>query len=155
MLLLALGAFCCGISGCTDGKAGSDVEVTKPSSGDSLAPSGEALRKALLGRVFVLQSVDGGAVPAGPRQPELGFDDAFRVAGRMCNQFTGPGSLEGGKLTVNHMASTKMLCIDKHLGQLEKDFGEAMSGGGMSLSLQGSTLVLEGGGHKLVYEEKK
>lgn len=100
-------------------------------------------------RRFVLADVDGVPFAAGQR-PDISFSEDFRVSGRMCNRYTGQGTLQNGVLTVKQMASTKMLCIDAALNRLEGQFG-AMLAAGAHTELTGDTLTLRQGGHVLVF----
>ncbi|MDL2267305.1 META domain-containing protein [Desulfovibrio sp. OttesenSCG-928-G15] len=170
-MLLVLGFFCFGIAGCGNaGQESAPAAVTKTESAAQQSPSADKaegnnqspqrgtgttdLRSALLGGHFVLQSVDGDAFPGGPRQPEIRFDENLRVSGRVCNQFTGAGELEGDTLFVKQMASTKMLCIEPHLNKLEHAFSTTLSGKGMKVALDGPTLTLQGEGLTVVYTKQ-
>ena len=101
-------------------------------------------------RRFVLASVDGVAFAPAPGAPDIEFGEGFRVYGRICNRYSGPGTLENGVLTVERMISTKMLCPDAALNEFESLFARMLRDG-VQVELSGKTLTLRGGGHVLVY----
>ena len=112
------------------------------------------VRADLLHRSFELVSADGKAVTGTPRKPDLAFDEEFRIAGGICNRFVGQAELNGTILTVRQMASTRMLCPDETLNQLEHTFASMLTQGA-TLNLTGETLTLRQGGHTLVYTVQK
>lgn len=93
---------------------------------------------------YVLQSVDGVRFGSLERTPEISFDDTMRVAGQVCNRFMGQGTLKDSVLTVPAMASTKMLCPDPQLNEMERDFSEMLRQGAR-MQLDGDTLSLSNG----------
>lgn len=107
-------------------------------------------RKDLVHRRFVLAGVDGQTYAKTSRLPDLEFLEDFRVSGSVCNRFAGQGELSGATLTVRRMASTRMLCPDDALNELETRLA-GMLQAGAEISLDGNTLTLKQGGHVLVY----
>lgn len=112
--------------------------------------SGEVSATDLLNRHFVLQTVNGKSAPGGERIPRLAFGEDFRITGFVCNRFTGQATLENDVLRVENMASTKMLCGDDALNQLETEFGKMMTKGARA-GFDGKTLTLRGDGNVLTY----
>lgn len=111
----------------------------------------KAAHPLLTDRNFVLKTVDGQAVtpPAGMK-PGINFARDMRVSGVMCNRFFGQGKLEHGVLSVPHLASTRMLCIDPKLNEWETTIAKMLTTGA-GLKLDQQTLTLSGSGHILVY----
>lgn len=131
MLLVVFSAFA--LTACAGGKAPTQKDLTH--------------------HRFVLTSVDGQAYAKTEQLPEIEFLEGFRVAGSMCNRFTGKGELSGNTLTVKQMASTKKLCIDGNLNKLEVQLARMLQAGA-EISLDNGTLTLKQGGHVLVYTAK-
>ncbi len=108
------------------------------------APAGTGIVSAndLMGRTFILVRVDGQPFRSEMgRQPSIQFASDMRVSGSACNQFSGPGELEDGVLTVTNAASTMMLCVDQALSAFERDFHQMLRDGA-TVSLDGDTLTL-------------
>ena len=105
----------------------------------------------LLHHRFLLVSSDGKDFNAKERVPSIEFNEGLRVSGAVCNRFTGQGRLTGNILTVEQVASTKMLCIDHDLSELENLLLRMLSEG-VELRLDGQNLVVYQGGHVLVYK---
>ncbi|MBJ3816532.1 heat shock protein HslJ [Shimwellia pseudoproteus] len=100
---------------------------------------------------YVLQTLDGRAVNSkAPHQPEISFGENMHVSGQMCNRFMGQGKLNGNTLTVDGMASTRMMCIDPQLNQLDGIIGEMLNHGAQ-LSLTGKQLTLTSPQHTLTW----
>jgi heat shock protein HslJ len=78
---------------------------------------------------FVLDTVNGQAVAPGEHPAELSFDKDLKVSGNMCNRFTGQGKLSEGKLTVNNMAMTRMMCVDAQRNELDNVINDVLSKG--------------------------
>ena len=115
-------------------------------SAGSLAPG------ALQQQRFVLHSFDGQLQPAGqPHQPEIRFDEKMNVSGVMCNRFMGEGKLTGNTLTVPGMASTRMMCADPRLNQLDQVIGQMLTQG-VNVALAHHTLTLQNSQHVLVWQ---
>lgn len=139
------------------GEAGKDAPARSepaPEQPEGAAAPGVA-EKDLAGRKFVLATADGEpfSVTMG-KQPFIEFGEGFRVSGSACNGFTGPGSLEGGKLFLRNAASTMMMCVDEKLSGYERDF-HAMLREGADISLEGGELTLSGNGKTYIYAEEK
>ncbi|NDJ57793.1 heat shock protein HslJ [Enterobacteriaceae bacterium 4M9] len=101
---------------------------------------------------YVLQSVDGKPLSGldAARQPEISFGENMHVAGAMCNRFMGQGKLTGDTLKVEGMASTRMMCIEPQLSELDNVIG-AMLNDGAQINLAGQELTLKNAQHTLVY----
>lgn len=101
---------------------------------------------------YVLQSVNGSPLTGldAARQPEISFGENLHVAGAMCNRFMGQGKLSGNTLKVDGMASTRMMCIEPQLSELDNVIGGMLSEGAQ-VNLAGNTLTLKNGQHTLVY----
>lgn len=61
--------------------------------------------------------------------PTLEFGDDLQVSGRICNNYHGPGELRNDVLSIRAVASTRMLCPDSNLGQLETKFFQMLESG--------------------------
>lgn len=106
----------------------------------------------LLHHHFVLQSVDGIAVtPGHGNGPNIEFGETMHVSGAMCNRFFGNGQLQDGVLTVQGLASTRMLCTDPQLNQWDAMIGNVLSNGA-KVTLSAQQLTLSGGDHTLIYK---
>jgi Heat shock protein len=107
-------------------------------------------QKDLMHRRFVLVSVDGKPFTTPMRQPDIEFGENFLVYGGMCNHYRGHGKLAGNVLTVDRLASTRMLCPDDELNKLEMLFGQMLAAGA-DISFDGKTLTLKQGGRTLLF----
>ena len=87
----------------------------------------------------------------GERVPSIEFNEGFRASGSMCNGYTGKAELTDNVLTIKQMASTKMLCVDPVLNQLEADFSTMMMEGA-NISLQNNMLTLSRDDLSLVFK---
>lgn len=112
-------------------------------------------QNALLHRNFLLLTANGKSFEDKEKRPNLEFNEGFRIAGGICNRFTGMAELKDGVLTAKQLASTKMFCTDQDLNELEADFGRLLEGGA-KLEFSGNRLTLDGKAGdkdlKLVYE---
>jgi len=100
-------------------------------------------------RRFVLVSVDGAPFSAS-KKPDITFAEELRISGQMCNRYMGQGVLDKGVLKVSQMASTKMFCMDAALNKVE-DLFFSMLMAGAEIELAGESLILQQGGHVLVF----
>ncbi|KMV35695.1 heat shock protein HslJ [Franconibacter pulveris] len=100
---------------------------------------------------YVLSTVDGAPLDASTRMPEISFGENLHVAGSMCNRFMGQGELHGDVLKVKGMASTRMLCAEPRLNELDTLIGEMLTQGA-KVSQSQKTLVLETSQHTLTYK---
>ncbi|EGT5660630.1 heat shock protein HslJ [Cronobacter dublinensis subsp. dublinensis] len=100
---------------------------------------------------YVLQTVNGAPLDATRRVPELSFGEKMHVSGSMCNRFMGQGELHGDTLKVNGLASTRMLCAEPQLNELDKLIGEMLSQGAM-VSVEKQQLTLHYRQYTLVYK---
>ncbi|EKK7714069.1 heat shock protein HslJ [Cronobacter dublinensis] len=100
---------------------------------------------------YVLQTVNGAPLDATRRVPELSFGEKMHVSGSMCNRFMGKGELHGDTLKVNGLASTRMLCAEPQLNELDKLIGEMLSQGAM-VSVEKQQLTLHYRQYTLVYK---
>lgn len=138
------------------GEAGkeSPARPAPAQSGDAAGSPGVA-EKDLAGRKFVLASVDGESFDVNMgKQPFIEFSEGMRVNGSACNSFSGPGSLEDGKLFLRNAAATMMMCVDEKLSGYERDF-HAMLRDGADISLKDGELTLIGNGKTYMYIEEK
>lgn len=121
------------------------------SSSDAAATSSAGLTMAFLAhQKFTLAKVNG-ADYKGEQTPFIMFDEDSIVSGRICNNFRGPGKLDGSVLTVEPIASTRMLCDFEGLSELENRFFDMLSQGA-EISMDGSRLIFKQGGSVLVFE---
>ncbi|MCD7897619.1 MAG: META domain-containing protein [Planctomycetaceae bacterium] len=139
------------------GEDSSDTASGRPGtaagSTGSTATSGTGTVNAadLVGRTFILARVDGKPFQSEMgRQPSISFASDMRVSGSACNQFSGPGELEDGVLTVANAASTMMLCVDQALSAFERDFHQMLRDGA-TVSLDGDTLTLSRDSRRFEY----
>lgn len=100
---------------------------------------------------YVLQTVNGAPLDATRRVPELSFGEKMHVSGSMCNRFMGQGELHGDTLKVNGLASTRMLCAEPQLNELDKLIGEMLSQGA-TVSVEKQQLTLHYRQYTLVYK---
>ncbi|MDI7383985.1 heat shock protein HslJ [Cronobacter dublinensis] len=100
---------------------------------------------------YVLQTVNGAPLDATRRVPELSFGEKMHVSGSMCNRFMGQGELHGDTLKVNGLASTRMLCAEPQLNELDKLIGEMLSQG-TTVSVEKQQLTLHYRQYTLVYK---
>lgn len=144
-LLLCLPLF--GLFGVLGGCAGSSGNAAEEMK--TQTPLSEA---DLIGHTFSLGSINGTEFRSELRTPELRFGEGMRVSGRVCNSFSGPGTLKDGMLTVPQAASTMMLCPDQALNQLENDLYEMFRlGAKLAYDAQSGKLTLSRGELSLEY----
>ena len=108
--------------------------------------------KDLEHRRYVLESVDGKPLTASQRQLDISFGENLHVAGSMCNRFMGQGKLDGNVLKVDGMASTRMLCAEPELNQLDNLIGELLTTGA-TVAVKPQSLTLKNQQHTLVYKQ--
>lgn len=85
---------------------------------------------------------------------EQGLEGNLKVHGVLCNTFMGQAQLANGKLTSEEgLTSTRMACFREKEAAMETALGE-MFRNGATVKLKGTTLTLEGTGHKFTYEKK-
>lgn len=125
---------------------------------DAAEPEAGAVEeRQLVGRKFILKEMDGEAFSVeAQRQPFVEFslpEEGLRINGSACNTFMGPATLSGGTLTVTRAAATMMMCVDPKLSTFERDF-HRMLRDGVTVELDGGTLVLRGDGKTLTYAEE-
>lgn len=114
-------------------------------------PGAEVSGASLAGLNFELRSVDGTPYSLKAKPPAIFFDASMRVSGFVCNQFFGQGRLEGGKLTVSNLASTRRLCFEQKLSEYEFLIS-AMLTAGVELEYADGLLTMRRGEHSLVYK---
>lgn len=120
-----------------------------PAAGESSGLTREFLmhQKFVLVQVNEADYVSPGELPT----PSLEFGDDFLVSGRICNNYRGPGELQGKVLSVRAVASTRMMCPDTGLDELERKFFQMLEGGA-ALSMDGDRLTLKQGDSSLVFK---
>lgn len=129
------------LAGCGHSDAGKDT--TPPT-----------LTDAVNNHVFELKEVDGKAIATREvSAPSLSFvrndDGTLRIAGQMCNNFSGSAKLDGQVLTAPMLAMTRRLCADDQLNALDHDIGTMLEKGAtadygrgkLTLSADSKTLV--------------
>ena len=98
--------------------------------------------------VYVLTEMNGTPFQAS-KIPYLQFHEGFMVSGAICNSFIGQGELVDGTLFVRDFATTRTLCPDPQLNELEFALGNMLMLGagfetsGNELTLTGPELVLK------------
>lgn len=120
-----------------------------PAAGESSGLTREFLSR----QKFVLVQINEAdySGPEGQPVPSLEFGEDFLVSGRICNNYRGPGELQDGVLSVRAMASTRMMCPDTNLNQLETRFFQMLENGA-ALSMNGDRLTLRQGDNSLVFK---
>ncbi len=103
----------------------------------------------LIGKKFVLISVDGADFPLEPR-PYVEFGAGMALSGRMCNQFRGPSSLEDGIVRADEIVSTRMMCSREELSKLESKFFDLLKTG-LVLRLEDHDLIMQDNGNEFVF----
>lgn len=128
-------------------------EASTPSTG---GPSG-LTKEFLMNQKFVLVQINETDYTSDVAQeipaPTLEFDADFLVSGRFCNTFRGGGKLDHDVLTVETLASTRMLCADQTLNQLETIFFQMLRNGA-ELSMSGDRLFLKQGDQIMVFRAR-
>ena len=104
----------------------------------------------LLYHNFTLAEVNGKPF-SGEKIPNIQFNEGFQISGAVCNAYTGQAEMTGGILSAPQLASTKMLCFDQELNELEFAFGNMMMAGAR-LKLENGLLTLEGEGVRLKFK---
>ena len=106
----------------------------------------------LLHRRFTLSRVDGKELTVEDRNlnPDIEFNEGFQITGHVCNRYSGPAELKDGRLYAGNLASTRMLCINPELNELEQLFF-AMLRAGADISLTDESMTLSQGGRVLSY----
>lgn len=136
--------FTIGISGCTDDtKSQSQAAVNEPA-------AAAVTQQDLLHRRFVLKSANGKDYSQKNRVPDLSFNEGMRISGGICNHFVGQAALDQNTLTAPNMASTKMLCADQELNELESAFAEMLRAGA-AVVLNDEGLILRGDKLEMVF----
>lgn len=129
------------------------AEAPAPSAG---GPSG-LTKEFLMNQKFVLVQVNEADYTRGVDEempaPTLEFDADFLVSGRFCNTFRGGGTLDHDLLTVETLASTRMLCADQNLNQLETIFFQMLRNGA-ALSMDGDRLFLKQGDYVMAFRAR-
>ncbi len=121
--------------------------------GFAAAQDTQVRKDDLIGRKFILIVANG--QPAHfDRQPEIEFggDRELEVFGQICNRYRGTGELNGNRLTVGQAISTRMMCLNQGLAQLESSF-LTMLGDGADITLSANVLTLSRDGVWLVFRE--
>jgi len=104
----------------------------------------------LIGRSWVLESVDGGSVADAKPRPDLAFAEELRISGVAgCNRFFGQATLEAGRLTTGPVGTTRMACPPPQ-EELERKVLAVLTES-CEIGLERETLTLRGGDHTLVY----
>ena len=104
----------------------------------------------LAGYRFVLVEANG-AQPVGEREIYFDVDDSMMLAGRICNNFRGQGELKGDILSMAQGISTRMMCMNNELSELESMMLGMLNKGALAV-LAGDRLTLRRDGATLVFE---
>ena len=116
---------------------------------ESVVEAGE-----LIGRSWVLESVDGGSVTGAKPRPDLAFADELKFSGLAgCNRFFGQGNLEESRFVTGAVGTTRMACPPPQ-EELERKVLAVLTNG-CEIELEGGGLTLRGGGHTLVYQPRE
>lgn len=110
----------------------------------------------LEGRVFLSQKVTEGGAPrplVEGTQLTLAFHEESRFsADAGCNSMSGRYSIDGGKLVIRDAMQTEMACP----GRLEQEgWYSKLLAASPSITVEADTLVLEGGGVRIEYLDRK
>ncbi|WP_414501011.1 MULTISPECIES: META domain-containing protein [unclassified Zymobacter] len=113
------------------------------------------LNDAVNNHVFELKEVDGKAIDSREvGAPSLSFvrndDGSLRIAGQMCNSFSGSAKLDGQVLTAPMLAMTRRLCADDQLNALDHDIGTMLEKGA-TVEYGRGKLTLKANAKTLVY----
>lgn len=131
-----------------------------PSTGGSQDQPGGGGKKSdapsLEGRFFLSQKVTEGGAPrplVAGTQLSVSFDEKSRVgANAGCNSLGGRYAIEGGKLVITDAMQTEMACP----GRLEQEaWYTKFLTASPSITVDGNNLVLEGGGVRIEYLDRK
>jgi len=106
----------------------------------------------LITQNFVLSKVNQAEFKSS-QAPTLKFGDNFVVSGQVCNSFRGPGDLKNDVLTVKPISSTRKLCPQSDLNELEATLFKLLEEGA-EISMDGTTLILRQGGTTLFFERQ-
>ncbi|MCD8350340.1 MAG: META domain-containing protein [Planctomycetaceae bacterium] len=82
----------------------------------------------VIGHRYALTRVDGEAF-ASEREVFIEFGENYFITGRICNVFRAPAAYRNGILKSEAIASTRMLCPDQGLSQIETGFLQALQDG--------------------------
>lgn len=99
--------------------------------------------EGIAGHRFVLSAVNGEPL-ATEREIAVDIDADFRLTGQICNAFNGQAEFRDGILRAEHIASTRMLCPDRELSELEAVLLGALRDGVAAMRI-GETLELRRG----------
>ncbi|WP_238084825.1 MULTISPECIES: heat shock protein HslJ [Pseudescherichia] len=105
----------------------------------------------LIGHRFVLENVNGKAIPPGENPPELRFGEKMAISGSMCNRFSGQGKLSSGELTAKELVMTRMACADPQRNELDSVIGTVLKDGAQ-VDLTDSQLTLTTADKTLIYK---
>ncbi|AOM39914.1 META domain-containing protein [Xenorhabdus hominickii] len=78
------------------------------------------------------------------------FNEKMLISGAMCNNFMGESKLKHNILTVKHLASTQMYCVNEKLNQWDQVINDVLTKGA-KVSLKGEQLTLINGKNTLIY----
>lgn len=106
----------------------------------------------LAGQRFVLIDANG-KKPVGEREIFFQVDGDMMLSGRVCNNIRGKAALTGEILRMEQAVSTRMMCMDGGLSELENLFLAMMNQGSLAV-LSGDRLVLRRGGDVLTFEKR-
>lgn len=98
-------------------------------SGAPAQPAAPDARAQLFPSDWKVAEIGGQPVVPGST-PTLAFDAEGRVSGHgSCNRFMGTATLDGDKLTLTPLASTRMACLDEALSRQETAYLQALTAG--------------------------
>jgi len=112
-------------------------------------PKNTPMMSDIQGSEWTLTSIDGTAITA-TATPTLTIADDGRATGfNGCNRYFGPATIEGDKLTVAPLGSTRKFCGHTE-NELERKVN-AVIGGPSEITLNGTTLVIKNDAFEMTF----
>lgn len=105
--------------------------------------------ETLAGQKFILTAINGEAWQK-PNPPVIEFGEKSMLFGKICNAFRGPAQLINNTLAVKNAATTKMMCLDGELNELETRLMKTLESGA-EFSIQEATVMLKMGDTTLTF----
>lgn len=105
---------------------------------------------SLANHVFILTKVNG-VEYSGEQMPLIEFSENSMVFGKICNNFNGHAKLTDETLTISPIASTRMMCPQTELNQMEHQFFEMLEKGA-TITMDGTNLIFKQGGNTFIFK---